>query len=149
MKKIVTWIVLADSARARVVSNEGPGRGVITAPDKVFQGANLSGREIQADRAGRTFDSAGQGRHAMEPRTDPRDVAKQDFIRQVAAFLDDENNRGAFDRLIVVAPPKALGLMRAALSEQVKSRITGELNKDLIDVPIRELADHLGDVLAV
>lgn len=149
MKPVKTWILIADGTRARIAINDGPGRGVRPALDMEFHGVNAANRVIMSDRPGRTFDSAGQGRHAMEPRTDPQTHEQRSFLHDVAAYLDKAAQRGEFDRLVVVAPPKALGSLRAALSENVQSKVTGELNKDLTHVPIHDLAEHLGSVLAV
>lgn len=149
MKKITTWILVADGARARVVLNDGPGRGVRRTPVKEFLGPNAPSRAIASDRPGRAFDSGGQGRHAMEPPTDPHEHEQRVFLAEVAGFLDQAAKRGDFDRLVIVAPPRALGNLRAALSEAARAKVTGELNKDLTHVPIHALADHLGSVLPV
>ena len=149
MKPITTWILLADSTQARIACNDGPGRGVTLVSGETLHGRNLPGREIDSDRPGRTFDSHGRGRHAMEPPTDPRENEKQHFIRDLAALLDKEAKRGRYDRLVLVAPPKALGYLRRALSDQVRDRITGEIRKDLMHLPTRDLPPHLGKVLAV
>lgn len=149
MKPIKTWILIADGARARILLNEGPGRGVKPALDREFHGTNAPGREIMADRPGRTFDSGGEGRHAMEPHTNPREAEKRSFHHDLAQFLDKAVKRGDFDRLVIVAPPRTLGNLRAELSDSVQAKVTGELNKDLTHVAIHDLPDHLASVLAV
>ena len=146
MKSITTWILVADGSQARIASHMGPGKGLEPVLENQLHGRNLPGREIMADRPGRAFDSAGQGRHAMEPVTDPREHEKQVFIRELAALLDKESKQGRYDRLVIVAPPKALGYLRQELSDNVRSKITGEIDKDLVHVALRDLADHLGDV---
>ena len=149
MKSTTTWILVADGSQARIASHMGPGKGLEPVLENQLHGRNLPGRDIMADRPGRAFDSAGQGRHAMEPVTDPRVHEKQDFIREIAALLDTESKRGRYDRLVIVAPPKALGYLRQELSDHVRSKVSGELDKDLVHVPLHDLAGHLGDVLAV
>lgn len=149
MKAIRTWILIADGARARIVVNEGPGKGVKEGPDKVFESLNVPAREIMADRPGRTFDSGGQGRHAKEPRSDPHEIEQRKMHHELAAYLDGEAKKGTFDRLIVVAPPRALGNIRAELSPAVQAKVTGELAKDLTNLAIHDLPDHLGTVMPV
>jgi len=117
--------------------------------DEVFSGTNLPGREIMSDRPGRTFDSVGAGRHAKEPRTDPREVEKRSFAHELAAMLDDGLKQGKFERLVLVAPPRELGFLRVELSPAVRKRVSAELNKDLTGVSPSEIPDHLGDVMAV
>lgn len=149
MKKVTTWILVADGSRARVLLNEGPGRGVERTPVHEFDGPHMENREIMADRPGRAFDSAGQGRHAMERPTDPKEHEQHEFHRAVAGFLDKGFDDRRFDRLVVIAPPKALGSIRSLLSDRVQGKVTAELNKDLTKVPAHDIASHLGDVMAV
>lgn len=149
MKRIKTWILVADGARARILLNDGPGRGVKPGPDKEFEGLNAPSREIVSDKPGRTFDSGGQGRHSKEPRTDPHEHEQRAFHHRLAAYLDGAAKRGEFDRLVVVAPPKALGNLRTELTGAARAKVVGELNKDLTHVPVHDLAAHLGSVLAV
>jgi protein required for attachment to host cells len=149
MKPVRTWILIADGARARIVLNEGPGKGVVAVDGGLFEQDARATREIMSDRPGRTFDSAGAGRHAMELPTDPAREEKRHFAERLAEHLDGAVARNAFDRLIVVAAPSALGDLRAAVSDRVRGRILAELDKDLTKVPNDKLASHLGDVIAL
>lgn len=139
-KKTVTWVALADGARARVVPNKG--RSVDLQP--VYK---------EADRPGRTFDSGGrgdaaaQGFHAYEAPTDPRRKQQADFIGGVAEVLEDAALKGGFDRLVLIAPPRARGDLRSSLTKNVSRMVPEEIPKDLVGVPIHELPERLQDVL--
>ena len=147
MKPIITWIVIADGARARVMRNDGPGKGVQAVQGLVFQGDHSPSSEIMTDKPGRAFDSVGNARHGMEPSQDPHDDLKSQFVRQVVGEL--ETHIDAYDRLIIVAPPRALGLFRKERPAVVASKGTGELDKDLTHLPNAELPSHLGKLLAL
>jgi protein required for attachment to host cells len=54
----------------------------------------------------------------------------------------------AYDRLVIVTAPSALGDLRAANSEQVRAKVTGEVAKDLTKTPDGEVAGHLKNVLS-
>jgi protein required for attachment to host cells len=148
-RSITTWVLVADGSRARLFVNDGVGKGLKPALDQESIGAKLPSREIAADRPGRTFDIAGHGRHAMEPPTDPQRHEQETFARELAGVLEDGRKRNAFDRLVVVAPPKALGDLRSEFSDPLRRLVTAELNKDLTKISIDELPDHLGEVMAV
>ncbi|MGI9499593.1 MAG: host attachment protein [Geminicoccaceae bacterium] len=107
----------------------------------------MPGRELAADRPGRSFDRGGEGRHSMEPRTDPRDVEQERFAREVSAALEQADRRERFDRLILVAPPTFMGLLRGILPPNLANKFGGELTKNLTKVAIRDLPDHLEPVL--
>lgn len=149
MRRPTTWILIADGARARVLVNRGPGTGLEPALDgelcdPVAQ-AHIS--DVVSDRAGRTFDSTGEGRHGYEPNVDPKRQAKLDFARSLARLLEDASHRRRFDQLILAAPPKALGDLRDCLSKNVAAKVVRELPKDLVNVPKNDLAGHLDGVI--
>ncbi len=85
----------------------------------------------------------------MEPRADWRRFEKLQFARAVAEIIDRGARGKSFDRLVLVAPPKTLGDLRAALGSSSQSAIYGELAKDLTKVPIRDLPAHLRNVLVI
>ena len=147
MKRITTWFLIADGTRARIAYNDGPGRGIRPVFDEEFQGRNLASRDIVSDKPGRTFDSGGKGRHAMEPPNDPRELEKRNFARGLARRLDEAAHRGDFDRLVLVATPKVLGNLRALLSAKTLTKVTQEIHKDLTQIPLRQVEDHLGELL--
>ena len=54
MKGTVTWVVVADGARARIFTNNGPGKGLTAIPKGDFSVTHSPARDIAADRPGRT-----------------------------------------------------------------------------------------------
>ena len=140
---------MADGAHARVYVNTGPNQGIAEV-EKYARDLDLKpSRDIDADRPGRTFDSGGEGRHAMEPPTDAKRHAKQEFHREVAADIEAALKAGEFDRLVIVAAPATLGDLRQEFSKAVSEKIHGELAKNLIQADQGELQEQLGAVLAV
>lgn len=149
MKPVRTWILLADGTRARIVCNTGPGKGLQEVRGMEFEGDNFRSGDVMADRPGRTFDSAGAHRHAMEPPSDPQREAKRSFAGELVAKLQDQLQAQAFDRLVLVAAPATLGDIRKVLPKPLLTVVYGEIPKNLVHVPNQELSGHLGDVLAV
>jgi protein required for attachment to host cells len=139
VQKIVTWIVVADGARARVFVNEGVGKGVAERLDRAFVGSRRLNQDIQADRPGRAFESAGQARHAMEPRTDPHRHAEREFIREFVDWLAEE---------VLIAAPQTLGDLRRLLPKPLAAKVTGEIAKDLTRATPAEIEAQIGGILA-
>ena len=146
MAKQTTWILVADATRARVFETS-PGGPLTSDLKRELSGENLSSAEIGSDRPGRTFDSGGQGRHGMEPPTDPKRHAKARFAHEVAQLLEDARKGHAFDRLIVVAPAQFLGDLRAAMPDQVARLVAEEVAKDFAMLPAHELETRLAESL--
>ena len=149
MKPTTTWILIADGAHARLFANHGPGKGVEALDNRVQQGDHRPDHELVRDGLGRTFESAGDMRHAIEPRTDPHRELKRTYAKYLGRVLDQGLAERAYERLVIVAPPAALGDLRAALSERVKHTIYAELDKDLTRTPTAELPQHLGTVMPI
>jgi len=147
MKPTVTWILLADGAHARLFANRGPGKGIEQL--EVINGDHRPDSELVRDSLGRSFESVGDMRHAITPKTDPHRELKRDFARHLGKVLEQGLAERAYDRLVLVAPPAALGDLRAALSEPVKHAIYAELDKDLVKTPTDNLAEHLGAVMPI
>ncbi|MSP80355.1 MAG: hypothetical protein EXR02_04705 [Rhodospirillales bacterium] len=62
-----TWILVADGARAHVVTSAGPGMDLKLVPGSDVRHELLPTREIGTDRPGRTQESVGGARHAIAP----------------------------------------------------------------------------------
>jgi protein required for attachment to host cells len=151
-----TWILIADGAKARVLAHDRKSRTLSPAFPHEFSGSTAQSKEIASDRQGRSFDSAGrgqpgdvggQGRHAMEPCTDPQRYAEYSFARDLAHHLRDAANHHRFDELVLVAAPKTLGDLRELLPATVRKMISAEVDKDLTNLPERDLPKHLEGVL--
>ena len=89
------------------------------------------------------MESASPGRHAIEPRRDLHEAAKEDFIKIVAEQIEVEHDRGQFDKLMLVAPPGVLTELKKALSKPVAKLVAKKLQKDLTKVPDHDLTAHL------
>lgn len=148
MKPTITWVLIADGARARVLEHKGPGKGLREVRGLEFSDEHLRSGDIMADRPGRSFSSSGHDRSAMEPKTDPIDKREADFVAKLAEVLDKKLSEGAFDRLILTAAPHALGDLRKVLTPQLQAKVAAELAKDLTKIPNQDIIKHLDGLLA-
>ncbi len=149
MKKIITLIVVANGTRASFYFNNGPNRGLKVRPDLDMEGENLHARDIQADEPGRAFDRSGKGRHAMEYPNDPQRLIERKFLGDVVDRLNKLSQKPSFDRLVLVAPPRALGDLRKLLSKALSRKVYSEINKDLTHIAQHDLSGHFDDVIVL
>lgn len=148
MKNKTTWVLIADGSRARILSTEGRLDELAPVEDQVFRNAHPRLRDILSDRPGRTFDSVGQGRHAMAYSSDARREDERNFAAKLNEVLEDALRRDEYGRLVVVAAPKMLGDLRAAFSDAVRKSVSAELDKDLTHVQNSEIPALLEDLWA-
>ena len=57
--------------------------------------------------------------------------------------LEAELNGGKAKSLIVVAPPRALGVLRQAYSHNLRAALHAEIDKDFVKLPVHEIEKHL------
>ena len=147
MKPTRTWVLIADGARARILANNGPGHGLHAVDGLQFQGDHSATHDLVSDQQGRSFSSHGPGRSAIASHSDPHRELKSKFAHHLADKLAHALVDNAYDRLVVVASPVTLGDLRAAMSDNVRNKIVGEVAQDLTKIPNDEVAEHIKDVL--
>ena len=138
------WIVVTDGGVCRFLASEKRNADpTVAMPELTI--SNPPTREQGTDKPGRTFESVGNRRSAYEPPADWHEQAKRDFAREVADVLKEKARNGAFDNLILVAPPTMLGNLRPLLSAETKEKLLGEVNKDYTQLTPREIKQQLSE----
>ncbi|TAJ71997.1 MAG: host attachment protein [Phenylobacterium sp.] len=100
----VTWIVAADAVEARVFSERVRG-GPLRALPECSVSANAAERR----------------HHGLDNRAEHESHLR--FFRRIATRLALAASRGEFERLALMGPPRALGLLRLALPSEVARRV--------------------------
>ena len=139
------WVLAADAGRARIFSADSPKSSLRPLKQLISPEARLREQDLTSDRPGRSFDSAGMGRHATEPSTHAREREALRFARDIARHLKQGRDSGAFDRLILVAEPRFLGLVRKAVDSNTAKMIALEVAKDVSKANAKEIRKHLPD----
>jgi len=142
-----TWILVAHRGGARLFENKGPGKGLNLLQDIPHPEGRLKNKDIGADKPGRSFDSHGQGRHALGTEQEPTEHVAEQFAKQLSALLDDGRSRQRYANLILVAEPRFLGNLRAALNAHTAALITATLGKDLGAVEPHNMPRHLDGII--
>ena len=137
------WVVVCDGAKALVLENAGDTKFPNLKTLEVFEQKDLATHELGAEPPGRAFSSAGHGIRGTVEQTDWHDQAERDFLVHLAKHLDTALAAGKTKSLIVVAPPRALGMLRPAYSHALKSAVRAEIDKDLVKQPVHQIEKHL------
>ncbi len=143
-------IVVADQGEARFYDVVRPGAALRAVGRITDPKAHLHDRDFKSDRPGRVFDhaSTATGRrgavahHGTGGERRPRKHEAQLFARQIAEQLEAARP-GGFDRLVLVAGPPFLGVLRAALSKPLLANLVAEVPKDLVHQGDDVLRAHL------
>ena len=74
-------------------------------------------QELTSDLPGRAFDSGGQGRHAMGTEISPKEQEAITFAKMVSDYLETARVQHSYEKLVLVAAPTFLGLLRKNLTD--------------------------------
>lgn len=144
----ITWVAVADGEKSLILRNDdvdgSPSLSVLET-EKID---NPPDREQGTDAAGRNNDGrAGGVRKSAFEETDFHRLAKEAFARAFADRLNKAAQQGAFDRLVVIAPPSALGALRAHYGADLKKRLVGEIDRDLTKHPVADIERQVAAAL--
>ncbi|MGB8578356.1 MAG: host attachment family protein [Pseudolabrys sp.] len=136
------WVVVCDGAKALVLENAGDAKFPNLKMREVYEQKDMPTRLLGADKPGRTHSSIGQNSSAVT-QTDWHNQAEQAFLTHLAQKLDAEVVAGKVKSLILVAPPRALGMIRHVYSHVLRGAIRTEIDKDLVKHPVHDIEKHL------
>jgi protein required for attachment to host cells len=136
------WVVVCDGKKALVLENAGDEKFLNLKTREVYEHPDSKTRELETDAPGRAFNSVGAGRSAME-QTDWHAQQEERFLLELAQRLDAAVNAGQANALILIAPPRALGVLRQTYSHGLRAAVRAEIDKDFVRLPVHEIEKHL------
>jgi len=155
------WIVVAHQAGVRIFRWNRPADGIELVEKVDHPTGRLRDHDINSDRPGRSFtpapaasaaghQGAGSGayrKHGFSPHVMPHETDVLRFIQQVAQHLETARAQNRFHRLVLVADPHELGLLKESLDKKTGECVIATLNKNLAKVRDMEIEDQIYDVL--
>ncbi len=136
------WVVVCDGGKALIFENIGDEVFPNLKTREVHEHADKKTHEQGTDAPGRVHSSTGAARSSVE-QTDWHDQAEREFLIQLAKRLEKAVETAEMKSVIIVAPPRALGVLRDAYPGQLKSAIRQEISKDYVKMPVHEIEKHL------
>jgi protein required for attachment to host cells len=140
------WIVVADQSKARIFTTASPRGALLEVGTLEHAVARERTQTLTSDRPGRSFDSAGIGRHAMSTAVEPQEQEAIRFAKQIADHLNKAHNEGRCNQLLLVAGPEFLGRLREQLKSTNELQIS-EIEKNLGQYSPQEIRAHLPERL--
>ncbi len=149
----VTWIVVADRSRAKILEL----RSLLTGPKIIDDIDNPEGRltasEINSDRPGQVFDSRGVQRHTSFEADRVTDHLARKFAKRLAGRIEEARKRRGFEQLALICAPALLGLVRDELSKETARLVIHSEAKDLTELPehtlVSTVQNRVRDALAL
>ena len=138
-----TWVLVAESSRAKFYSADNRLAPLTEVEAMVHPECRMHEGDLVSDTSGSDGGSVGQGRHVMNNKISAKEHESQGFAKELATRLNSARNEGAFTRLVLVAPPSFLGLLRDNLSKEVLAMVSRQVDKNLVQQSPEVLRSYL------
>ena len=138
-----TWILVANQVEARIYSSKRLPGNLILLDTLTHEEGAFQTRDLISDAPGRAFDSMGSGRHSMEPDTGVKEESRRRFVKKMVARLESAHFRGDYDRLVLLAAPAVLGVIRKTISKKFTNVVVKEIPKDVIGQDLDKIKAQL------
>ncbi len=137
-----TWILVANASSASLYINRGPKQGLQKIREYEHAASREKASDLVSDRPGHNR-SAGNGHGAYNPPTDPKQNEAQQFAMKLTRDLEQGRTGNEFQRLILVAPPQFMGLIKSHSSLGLKGMTSDHFEKDYTKIDAKALTGHL------
>jgi protein required for attachment to host cells len=132
------WIVVCDGRKALIFENAGDDKFLNLRAKEVHEHENASTHDQGVSPPGRSFQSVGHGRSAVS-QTDWHDEAERGFLKELAEHLSSAVEGSQTEAITMIAPPRALGMIRPVYSSALRHAVVREIAKDLVKHPASEI----------
>ncbi len=137
-----TWFFVGDGLTAEILEREGFKGAVRVVAQWQNDQSRLLDRDLGDDRQGRGQKLASGNRFARERKSE-HDRLEDQFIDTCGEFINEGAN--AFEQLVLVAPPRALGVLRKRLNRVVSQKLLTTIDKDFTKLSHQDLWQQLED----
>lgn len=140
------WVAVVDGARGMFLVNEGTANDPQLVVLRSFGIDNPPTHEQGRDKPPRAFDADGTHRSAMET-PDLHQKAEDRFVAGLMAELEKAAVANTFDKVVLVAAPVALGVMRKEIGSALRGKIVKEIAADYVKMPVPDITKAVAKAL--
>ncbi len=133
-----SWVIIANGVTVRLIQAENLQK--MQEIETLHLSDYISEEDMPSDQKGELNQRMGPAvRHAMEPRTLPKEKFAHIFAKKIAEKMEEGQLAGKFDWIYLFASPHFLGILRKELHPNVAKVVVAEFNKDLIHADFNEI----------
>ena len=136
------WVVVAESSRARIYVTDRSCKVLTEIEGFVHTKSRQHAHDITADLPGRNIGGDGS-HHALEAETGIKEEEAILFAQQIDRHLQAGSSNHDFNKLVLIAAPAFLGLLRKHLDPQVAKLVVYDLDKNLVHCDSGEIRTYL------
>lgn len=137
-----TWIIVADSARARFFLMESRNLPLTELDNIVHTEGRMLQGSVVSDREGKLAGHGNSG-YSFEPPTDFKQHELEIFVKRIAEKLEQARVNDSYQKLILIAPPALLGKLRQALNPHILEMISHSIDKNCVSENADEILERI------
>jgi protein required for attachment to host cells len=138
-----TLVLVADGRKMLFLRNHGDQNQIDLRTEAHDEREDRKDSDIKTDAPGAIGQSAGYSGRVAYEETDFHQQEEDLWVKDAAEQLKKRALSNDFEDLVIVAPPKALGVLRKDLHKEVEKRILFTCNKEMTDRPIPDIEQLL------
>jgi protein required for attachment to host cells len=131
-------VLVADGRKMLFFRNHGDEEQIDLRTEAHDRREDRKDSDIKTDSPGAIHQSAGYGRSTYE-ETDFHQQEEDRWVKDAAEELKRRALRNDFEALAIVAPPKALGVLKKCLHKEVEKRLLWTINKEMSGRPVPDI----------
>ncbi|MEK6626358.1 MAG: host attachment protein [Bdellovibrionota bacterium] len=126
------WVLVGNSGHAQIYESPNSSLDELTPIHEFVNGEGRQhNRELRDFNIGRVHNKNYPRTKGLRPKASPHELVQKTFARELVEFLEKGRLNGNFDKLMLVAAPHFLGVLRSLLSKQTKAMLWNEIPKEL------------------
>jgi protein required for attachment to host cells len=141
-------VLVADGTKVLFLRNHGDENQIDLRTESHDARQDRKDRYFRTDAPGTEKQSFGFGRSTYE-ETDFHQLEEDRWVKEAAEELRKRVMRNDYDALAIVAPPKALGVLKKCLHKEVEKRLVCTVNKEMSGRPVPDIEALLTDEMRV
>ncbi len=131
-------VLVADGRKLLFLRNQGDDAQIDLRTEAHDERKDDKDSDMRADAPGTVQQSAGYG-HSTYDETDFHQQEEDRWIKDAAEKINKRALENDFDALVIVAPPKSLGLFRKLLHKEAEKRVIATIDKEMTGRPITDI----------
>lgn len=131
-------VLVTDGRKTLFFRNQGDENQIDLRTEDFDERADAPDRELKTDAAGSSKQSFGYGRPALG-ETDFHQLEEDRWAHSAAEAVNERVLKNGFDQLVIIAPPRTLGVIRKKLHKEAERRLLCEIPKEMTGRPIPDI----------
>ena len=132
-------VLVTDGRKTLFFRNEGDENQIDLRTEDFDEREDLKDREMKTDAPGAIGQPAGYSGRVTYEETDFHQLEEDRWAISAAEQVNKRVLQNDFEQLVIVAPPKTLGVLRKKLHKEAERRLVCEIPKEMTGRPIPDI----------